>query len=49
MAAGLYDRVSPVNCFRIVFNTYFSAQLPLLPEQTYLSPGALTGRAGSNE
>jgi hypothetical protein len=27
-----------VNSFRIVFNAYFGAQLPLLPDRTYLSP-----------
>jgi hypothetical protein len=37
-SAGLNDRISPVNSFRIVFNAYFGADLPLLPDQTYLSP-----------
>jgi hypothetical protein len=37
-AAGLYDRISPVNSFRIVFNAYFGADFPLLPDRTYLSP-----------
>jgi hypothetical protein len=35
---GVHDRISPVNAFRIVFNAYFGADLPLLPDQTYLSP-----------
>jgi len=35
---GFYDRISPVNAFRIVFNAYFGADLPLLPDTTYLSP-----------
>lgn len=35
---GVYDRISPVNAFRIVFNAYFGAELPLLPDRTYLSP-----------
>jgi len=37
-AAGVHDRISPVNAFRIVFNAYFGAGLPLLPDTTYLSP-----------
>lgn len=35
---GVYERISPVNAFRIVFNAYFGADLPLLPDVTYLSP-----------
>ena len=30
----LYPRISPVNSFRVVFNTYFGASLPLLPDRT---------------
>jgi hypothetical protein len=37
-AFGFNDRTSPVNEFRIVFNAYFDAGLPLLPDVTYLSP-----------
>jgi hypothetical protein len=37
-AAGVHDRTSPVNEFRIVFNSYFGTDLPLLPDVTYLSP-----------
>jgi hypothetical protein len=36
--AGVHDRISPVNAFRVVFNAYFEADLPLLPDRTYLSP-----------
>jgi hypothetical protein len=36
--AGLSDRTSPVNEFRIVFNAYFGAELPLLPDRAFLSP-----------
>ncbi|HEX2195189.1 MAG TPA: sulfatase-like hydrolase/transferase [Candidatus Limnocylindria bacterium] len=36
--AGVTDRTSQVNLFRIVFNAYFEANLPLLPDITYLSP-----------
>ncbi len=37
-AEGFYDRISPVNAFRILFNAYFAADQPLLPDVTYLSP-----------
>lgn len=37
-AAGVTDSLSPVNEFRVVFNAYFQANLPLLPDVTYLSP-----------
>ena len=37
-AHGFHDRVTPVNAFRIFFNAYFDAGLPLLPDTTYLSP-----------
>lgn len=30
---SLYPGISPVNSFRIIFNTYFSGYLPLLPDQ----------------
>jgi hypothetical protein len=35
---GFTDDTSPVNEFRIVFNAVFDADLPLLPDTTYLSP-----------
>jgi hypothetical protein len=34
---GLYDSISPVNSFRVVLNTFFGANLPLLPDQSYFS------------
>jgi hypothetical protein len=37
-AFGVTDRISPVNDFRVVFNAYFDANLPLLEDLTYLSP-----------
>jgi hypothetical protein len=37
-AAGVTDRISPVNEFRVVFDAYFGADLPLHPDVTYLSP-----------
>jgi hypothetical protein len=38
-AASLYPRISPVNTFRLVFNEYFDARLPLLPDQPIFSTG----------
>jgi hypothetical protein len=32
--AVLYPTISPVNSFRVVFNAYFGANLPLLPDRT---------------
>ena len=37
-AAGIHDRLSPVNTFRIVFSEYFGADLPLLPDTVWLTP-----------
>ncbi|HEX6139966.1 MAG TPA: hypothetical protein VF013_05805 [Candidatus Limnocylindria bacterium] len=37
-AAGVTARLSPVNEFRVVFDAFFGADLPLLPDVTYLSP-----------
>jgi hypothetical protein len=31
----LYPTISPVNTFRVVFNTYFGTNLPLLPDRTF--------------
>ncbi len=36
--AEVYDSMSPVNEFRVVFNAYFGTELPLLPDTVYLSP-----------
>lgn len=33
--AGLYESISPVNSFRVVFNAYFGTDLPLLPDRIY--------------
>jgi len=32
----LYPSISPVNTFRVIFNTYFGTDLPLLEDQSYL-------------
>jgi hypothetical protein len=37
-SVGFNDDTSPVNEFRVVFDAYFDANLPLLPNETYLSP-----------
>jgi hypothetical protein len=35
---GLYDEITPVNSFRVLFNDYFKAGLPLLEDKSYCSP-----------
>ncbi len=35
-APGLYQNISPVNSFRLIFNKYFGADLPLLPDRSYV-------------
>jgi hypothetical protein len=37
---ALYPSISPVNSFRVVFNTYFGAGLDLLPDRCYYSTWA---------
>lgn len=34
---NLYQTITPVNAFRIIFNQYFGAQYPLLPDLTYIT------------
>jgi len=34
----LYDSISPVNTFRVIFNQYFGADLKLLEDRSYYSP-----------
>lgn len=34
--SALYDSISPVNSFRVLFNTYFDANYPLLPDKQYI-------------
>lgn len=36
-SSGFYDDITPVNSFRVIFNTYFQAKLPLLPDESYFS------------
>lgn len=33
----VYPAISPVNSFRVVFNAYFDAQLPLLPDRSFFA------------
>lgn len=33
---SLYDSITPVNAFRIIFNQYFLTNLPLLPDKNYI-------------
>jgi hypothetical protein len=35
----VYDSITPVNVFRVVFHQYFQADLMLLADKTYWSPG----------
>lgn len=35
-AAGLYPEITPVNTFRVILNTYFDADLPLLEDRSYI-------------
>ena len=37
--AGLHPGITPVNAFRVVFNEYFGADLPLLPDRVYAHVG----------
>lgn len=34
--AALYDSISPINTWRVLFNTYFGADLPLLEDRSYV-------------
>jgi hypothetical protein len=34
--SGLYPYITPINSFRLVFNKYFGAGLPLLPDRNYV-------------
>ncbi len=32
----MYDQISPVNTFRLIFNAYFSGDYPFLPDKSYV-------------
>jgi hypothetical protein len=34
----LYESISPVNSFRVIFNDYFGTKFPLLPDRAYCAP-----------
>ena len=40
----LYDKISPVNSFRLILNSYFNFHLPLLEDRSYYSPSPYTFR-----
>jgi len=35
-----YDNITPVNSFRVLFDSYFDADFPLLPDENYAFPNA---------
>ncbi|HVZ67333.1 MAG TPA: hypothetical protein VG917_03655 [Patescibacteria group bacterium] len=35
-ASGLYQSITPVNSFKVLFNTYFGENYPLLPDRNYV-------------
>lgn len=37
----LYPAISPVNSFRVIFNSQFGTEYPLLPDRSYFAPGDL--------
>ena len=37
-SSGLYQSITPVNAFRLIFNNYFGKQFPLLPDKNYIIP-----------
>lgn len=39
-ADGLYESITPVNTFRLIFNRYFDGKIELLPDRSYDSPWA---------
>ena len=36
-ASQLYDSITPVNTFRVIFNTYFNMEFDLLEDRSYLA------------
>lgn len=34
---ALFPSISPVNTFRIIFNSYFDSQIPIIPDRSYYS------------
>lgn len=43
-AKDLYPTISPVNTFRVIFNRYFGASYPLLPDVSYHIDSEIPGR-----
>ncbi|MHC4712727.1 MAG: hypothetical protein ACYTAN_05560, partial [Planctomycetota bacterium] len=55
-AADLYDSITPVNTFRVIFNRYFGAELPLLEDRSFYATAGqpydfteVTDRIGDGE
>jgi hypothetical protein len=42
--ASLYPSMTPVNTFRLIFNTYFGTDLPMLEDNTYLMASQYQGQ-----
>jgi hypothetical protein len=40
----LYSTISPVNTFRVIFNTYFGTKLLLLEDRSYLAASQYRGK-----
>ena len=40
----MYSSMTPVNSFRVIFNTYFGTELPLLEDRTYLMASQYQGQ-----
>jgi hypothetical protein len=38
---GLYDDVTTVNVFRVIFNDYFGSSLPMLPDKSFRNIGGI--------
>jgi hypothetical protein len=47
-SSKLYPTISPVNSFRLIFDEYFGANYPLLPDETYISDTATAPDAYPN-
>ena len=44
-AAKHYNGMTPVNTFRMIFDTYFSQSFPMLPDRSYHTPYQTPPRA----
>ncbi len=37
-SSGLYESITPVNSFRVIFNRYLGTNFPILPDRSYILP-----------